>query len=339
MVSRRAPLAPLLVSLLLPACGGRGAGPAAAGAGTARGAVSLERVFGRTGPGEGFPVAGSLRRGEAVFLVGAERGFARVRRSSADGPEAWIPAGAFETDADRAEREKRTAASRGIDGVAASTGPSGTTVLLAPDWGAARWGTLADDESVQVLYAVHDFFAVRLARLQLAFVPARDLKLHGAPLPPEPGSAPSPPEATPASRSAPEPLPGSGSPATIPAAGFEVEPPASGPLETLPAGSEPPALKTRTEPRYPEAARRAGISGEVVLRLVVETDGSVSRLQLLAGAPFGLSEAAEEAVRKWTWFPARVGGRPVAVWKTVRVRFASASAAPPGGNVPGERPL
>jgi hypothetical protein len=45
-------------------------------------------------------------------------------------------------------------------------------------------------------------------------------------------------------------------------------------------------------------------------------------LEVVAGAPGGMTEAAAEAVRRWVYQPARVGDRPVAVWKTVRVHFA-----------------
>ncbi len=346
----------LLLPLLLGACGGRGGHPPGAAAGSARGAVSLERVVGRTGPGEGFAAAATLRRGEAVFVVGAERGFARVRRSAADGPEAWIPLGSFETDAAREERERRTAAAKGLPGEAASAGPSGATVLLAPDWGAARWESLAEGDEVQVLFAAHEFFAVSLPKLPLAFVPARDVRLRGAPLLPEPGSTPadSTSGAEPSTGTAPAgartgDTGGSSASAArrdgpwgIPASGFETEPPQSGPFESLPPGSEAPVLKSRVDPRYPEVARRARISGDVVLRVVVEADGSAGRIQVVSGAPLGLTEAAEEAVRKWTWTPARVGGRPVAAWRMLRIRFTESASTPPAsddGAVAGDRPL
>ena len=50
-------------------------------------------------------------------------------------------------------------------------------ILLAPDYGAARWGSLEDGDDVEVLLADHDFFGVRLAGKMLAFVPARSIRL------------------------------------------------------------------------------------------------------------------------------------------------------------------
>ena len=35
-----------------------------------------------------------------------------------------------------------------------------------------------------------------------------------------------------------------------------------------------------------------------------------------------MTEAAGDAVRRWTFRPARIAGQPVAVWKVVRVRFS-----------------
>ncbi|MGA7992945.1 MAG: energy transducer TonB, partial [Thermoanaerobaculia bacterium] len=93
------------------------------------------------------------------------------------------------------------------------------------------------------------------------------------------------------------------------------------PLTALPDGSELPVLVTRVDPQYPPQARRLNLSGDVVLRAVVEASGSIGRVDVVTSAPFGMTEAAVEAVRKWTYRPALVNGQPVAVWKVIRVRF------------------
>jgi TonB family protein len=94
------------------------------------------------------------------------------------------------------------------------------------------------------------------------------------------------------------------------------------PLISLPDGSEPPVLVSRVDARYPDAARRLNLSGEVMLRIVVEGSGSVGRIDVLTAGPAGMTEAAVDAVRRWTYRPARVHGQPVAVWKIVRIRFS-----------------
>ena len=94
----------------------------------------------------------------------------------AEGRDVWIPAGSFERMADREAREKRAAAVAAFAPQPARAVES-CPILLAPDYGAARWGTLDDGEDVDVVLADHDFFGVRLAGKILAFVPARSVRL------------------------------------------------------------------------------------------------------------------------------------------------------------------
>jgi TonB family protein len=63
------------------------------------------------------------------------------------------------------------------------------------------------------------------------------------------------------------------------------------------------------------------LGGDVVMRVVVEANGSIGRVEVVTPAPFGMTEAATDAVRRWTYRPARVNGQPVAVWKVIRVKF------------------
>jgi TonB family protein len=76
------------------------------------------------------------------------------------------------------------------------------------------------------------------------------------------------------------------------------------------------------EPKYPEVARRAGISGTVILEVVVGKDGAVKDVQVLRAAPMGLTEAAVEAVRLWRYQPSTLNGKAVEVVLTVTVRYS-----------------
>jgi protein TonB len=78
---------------------------------------------------------------------------------------------------------------------------------------------------------------------------------------------------------------------------------------------------SRVEPAYTEAARRAGIEGTVELEVSVDAAGKVTDVEVARGLPLGLSEAAVEAVRRWTWHAARTAAGPVASRKAVRIRF------------------
>lgn len=73
---------------------------------------------------------------------------------------------------------------------------------------------------------------------------------------------------------------------------------------------------------YPAIAQENGISGKVVLQFVIERDGSVGRIKVLASPDKSL---AEEAVRVVTgspkWTPGKQRGTPVPVTYTLPVDF------------------
>jgi TonB family protein len=75
-------------------------------------------------------------------------------------------------------------------------------------------------------------------------------------------------------------------------------------------------------PRYPDSARRQGISGTTTLLFEVLTNGRVGDVQIesSAGHP-DLDRAAAEAIKQWRFEPARRGHQPVAVWLRMPVRF------------------
>lgn len=81
-----------------------------------------------------------------------------------------------------------------------------------------------------------------------------------------------------------------------------------------------PEVVERVAPRYPEDARRGGVEGSVMVAVLVGADGLVHRTQVLKSIP-GLDAAAVAAVSKWRFRPAMSGGRPIATWVTLPVRF------------------
>jgi TonB family protein len=73
------------------------------------------------------------------------------------------------------------------------------------------------------------------------------------------------------------------------------------------------------QPIYP-AAPGAGEGGDVLLKIVVSSEGSVGQVIVLSGAePF--SGAAVTAVRRWRFEPALLDGRPVPVGLVLRIPF------------------
>lgn len=74
-------------------------------------------------------------------------------------------------------------------------------------------------------------------------------------------------------------------------------------------------------PAYSEIARRARRQGVVVVRATIDRDGRVVAARVEKGLGFGLDEATLDAVRRWTFEPATLHGRPVAVFYYLTVRF------------------
>lgn len=88
-----------------------------------------------------------------------------------------------------------------------------------------------------------------------------------------------------------------------------------------------PGIMTRTEPEYPEAAARRFLSGRVVVRLYIDEDGEVEKVDVVAAEPPGYFEdAAVRAFLASRFSPGMKNGRPVKVQMTLEVNFDSADA-------------
>jgi protein TonB len=64
------------------------------------------------------------------------------------------------------------------------------------------------------------------------------------------------------------------------------------------------------------------VTGDVVLEIVIRSDGSVGDVKVLRGLGFGLDDRAVAAVRNWKFSPARRLGTPVDVIVEVEVEFS-----------------
>ena len=60
----------------------------------------------------------------------------------------------------------------------------------------------------------------------------------------------------------------------------------------------------RVTPSYPELARTMNVKGSVRLAALVAPNGTVKTVKVIGGHPL-LVQAAERAVQKWRWEPAR----------------------------------
>src|SRR5262249_4353531 len=75
-------------------------------------------------------------------------------------------------------------------------------------------------------------------------------------------------------------------------------------------------LIKKIEPVYPELAKRARVSGMVILNVQVNEQGRVEEIQVIRGNPL-LNDSAVQAVRQWVYSPTLLNGEPVPVTATV----------------------
>lgn len=80
-------------------------------------------------------------------------------------------------------------------------------------------------------------------------------------------------------------------------------------------------LRQRSEPQYPADALAAHRAGDVVLEIVVDSDGAIESTRVVSGDPL-LANAASEAVRSWRYEPYRVEGRPAEFQTDVTLKFS-----------------
>jgi TonB family protein len=91
--------------------------------------------------------------------------------------------------------------------------------------------------------------------------------------------------------------------------------PADGIYQRLGVGSnvKAPTLIDRVEPILPPDERAAGITGIVIVEVKINDRGTVDDVKVLKVLPFGLDQAAADAVRQWTFRPGTLGDQPVPV--------------------------
>jgi len=106
---------------------------------------------------------------------------------------------------------------------------------------------------------------------------------------------------------------------------FLVLEPSRGSAETavdVGEGFTPPLSIDRVAPQYTEAAREKKIVGLVVLQAVIDEAGDIVNLAVMKGLPYGLSEAAVDAIRQWTFEPALdSAGKPIRVFYNLTINF------------------
>jgi TonB family protein len=85
-----------------------------------------------------------------------------------------------------------------------------------------------------------------------------------------------------------------------------------------------PLLISKTNPKYPEAARKNRLQGNVILQVILDKEGIPRAPVVLEMSPGceELAASAVDAVLQWRYEPATLHGEPVAVYFTVFVQFS-----------------
>ena len=75
------------------------------------------------------------------------------------------------------------------------------------------------------------------------------------------------------------------------------------------------------DPIYPDDARAHGLSGLVILEIIIDENGSVVDPRVLRSDNYIFNASAVSAVQKWRYKPAIKDGRAVRVFKSITIPY------------------
>ena len=74
--------------------------------------------------------------------------------------------------------------------------------------------------------------------------------------------------------------------------------------------------------KYPRQEQKLGIEGTVIVRFVINTDGSIQDVEIVRSASEGLDQAAMAVIKNSpNWNPGKNGGRAVRSRMTIPIKF------------------
>ncbi|MDP3581428.1 MAG: energy transducer TonB [Ignavibacteria bacterium] len=88
----------------------------------------------------------------------------------------------------------------------------------------------------------------------------------------------------------------------------------------VPVEKQPEMVRAVT-PEYPEIAKRAGITGKVYVKVLVDKEGRPKKTVVLKSDSELFNQAAIDAAMKSAFSPALQNQRPIAVWITLPYKF------------------
>lgn len=81
-----------------------------------------------------------------------------------------------------------------------------------------------------------------------------------------------------------------------------------------------PEIVKQVPPEYPKVARKAGIQGTVIIKVLIDKDGSVAQATVVKGKDI-LQKPALDAIYQYRFSPALQNDKPVKVWLVMPIRF------------------
>ena len=77
----------------------------------------------------------------------------------------------------------------------------------------------------------------------------------------------------------------------------------------------------KPEPKYTKDARKHGIEGTVILRVVFASTGRVTNIHVISGLPDGLTDRSIEVAQRIKFEPAIKDGHPVSMWFELQYNY------------------
>lgn len=285
------------------------------------------RIRIRTEPNARAPIVATATSGERVTLVEDRGAWVQVR--TADNLTGWAERANLERTAELKRRLGRYEAIRKLPplkGVARER----TQLYAGPGIFYPLVGDLDNGAEVVVYTRDHDFFAIEHGTsVAYAHVDAIDVTASGSRQVDVATTTDTATTLTDLTATNPDAMPPVADATTMPPVPVpEPAPePTPSPVETsrvysaVPPGGTQPEEIDRVVPRYPPAARRARVSGPVVVRGIVRRDGTIDNVEVIKDLPYGLGDEARRAVSRWRFRPATFRGEPIDVYYTVTVNF------------------
>ena len=313
----------VLLALIVVKAGNRKSAPAAQAETVT---VLPLRIRVRTEANARAAVVATATTGEQLQMLEDQGAWVRVQTN--DGLTGWAERANLERTGERDRRLARYAAIRKLPILAGVT-IDRSQLYAGPGIFYPLVGELPAGRSVRVYTRDHDFYAIENGdQIAYADIDHIDVTASGSPQLNVATSSSEAPTAT-DTTAAPATTTTSEQPAQT-ASAPPPEPPITQPADEInrtgvysavPAGGSQPEEVARVIPRYPALARASNVGGAVVIRGVVRKDGSIDNVEIIKDLPYGLGEAAKEAVEQWRFRPATYRGEPIDVYYTVTVNF------------------